>query len=251
MTGSSTCSCIKPARSSAASPYFRGSGYVFEPTVTITGGGTGATATATIDNGAVTAITLTTVGSGYTTAPTVTITGGGGTGATATATIYTAPTEVGMVPSASVRASRPPGRWTEGKGACRIRTRWVPRLSRSAPKAASCRRRCCCPTSRSPGIYDPTTFDFGVVNGGTLILGPAERADVIVDFSQYAGQTLILYNDAPTAFPALVPQYDYYTGAPDRRDIGGANTILPGVGPNIRTVMQIKVAGSRRPCAPQ
>jgi FtsP/CotA-like multicopper oxidase with cupredoxin domain len=91
---------------------------------------------------------------------------------------------------------------------------------------------------------DPTTFDFGVVNGGTLILGPAERADVIVDFSNYAGQTLILYNDAPTAFPALVPQYDYYTGAPDRTDIGGVTSILPGVGPNIRTVMQIKVAGS-------
>ena len=57
--------------------------------------------------------------------------------------------------------------------------------------------------------------------GGTLFLGPAERADVIVDFSNFAGQTLILYNDAPTAFPALVPQYDYYTGAPDRTDIGG------------------------------
>ena len=41
--------------------------------------------------------------------------------------------------------------------------------------------------------------------GGTLILGPAERADVIVDFTNFAGQTLILYNDAPTAFPALVP----------------------------------------------
>ncbi|MCX5847569.1 MAG: multicopper oxidase domain-containing protein [Deltaproteobacteria bacterium] len=92
--------------------------------------------------------------------------------------------------------------------------------------------------------YDPTTFNFGNVNGGTLILGPAERADVIVDFTKFAGQTLILYNDAPTAFPALVPQYDYYTGAPDRRDMGGANTILPGVGPNIRTVMQIVVTGS-------
>ena len=42
-----------------------------------------------------------------------------------------------------------------------------------------------------------------------------------MDFTNFAGQTLILYNDAPTAFPALVPQYDYYTGAPDRTDIGG------------------------------
>ena len=80
--------------------------------------------------------------------------------------------------------------------------------------------------------------------GGTLFLGPAERADVIVDFSSFAGQTLILYNDAPTAFPALDPHYDYYTGAPDRTDIGGYKAIPPGVGPNIRTVMQIVVSGT-------
>ena len=38
----------------------------------------------------------------------------------------------------------------------------------------------------------------------SLLLAPAERADVIVDFSQFAGKTLILYNDAPAAFPARV-----------------------------------------------
>ena len=50
--------------------------------------------------GQVTAVTLDTVGSGYTVAPTVTFAGGGGTGAAATATVYTALTEVGMVPAA-------------------------------------------------------------------------------------------------------------------------------------------------------
>jgi FtsP/CotA-like multicopper oxidase with cupredoxin domain len=99
---------------------------------------------------------------------------------------------------------------------------------------------------------DPTMFNVGNVlqvrdGGGTVILGPAERADVIVDFSKYAGKTLILYNDAPTAFPALDPHYDYYTGAPDRTDIGANTEILPGYGPNIRTVMQIKV---RATCDP-
>ncbi len=89
---------------------------------------------------------------------------------------------------------------------------------------------------------DPTTFNFGNVSDGTLILGPAERGDVVLDFSQYAGKTLILYNDAPAAFPARDPRYDYYTGAPDMTDTGGATEILPGYGPNIRTVMQIKVA---------
>ena len=90
-------------------------------------------------------------------------------------------------------------------------------------------------------ITDPTRFDVGNVDKHSLLLAPAERADVIVDFSQYAGKTLILYNDAPAAFPARVPSYDYYTGAPDLSPVG-APTILPGYGPNTRTVMQIKVS---------
>jgi len=98
-------------------------------------------------------------------------------------------------------------------------------------------------------VLDPTMFNVGNVRqqndeGGTLFLGPAERADIIVDFTNFAGKTLILYNDAPTAFPALVPQYDYYTGAPDRTDVGGSPAIPAGVGPNIRTVMQIAVTGT-------
>ena len=64
-------------------------------------------------------------------------------------------------------------------------------------------------------ITDPTRFDVGNVDLHSLLLAPAERADVIVDFSKFAGKTLILYNDAPAAFPARVPSYDYYTGAPD------------------------------------
>jgi FtsP/CotA-like multicopper oxidase with cupredoxin domain len=83
----------------------------------------------------------------------------------------------------------------------------------------------------------------------SLFLGPAERADVVVDFSQYAGQTLILYNDAPAALPAGDPRYDYYTGDIDRSlqtgdGTGGAPTTLPGYGPNTRTIMQIRVAAT-------
>jgi len=62
-----------------------GTGYTSAPTVTIAGGiGTGATATATVANGAVTAVTLGVAGSGYISAPTVAFSGGGGTGASAT-----------------------------------------------------------------------------------------------------------------------------------------------------------------------
>jgi FtsP/CotA-like multicopper oxidase with cupredoxin domain/fibronectin type 3 domain-containing protein len=95
-------------------------------------------------------------------------------------------------------------------------------------------------------IIDPTRFDVGNVDKHSLLLAPAERADVIVDFSQFAGQTLILYNDAPAAFPARVSSYDYYTGAPDLSPVG-APTILPGYGPNTRTILQVKIAGSPAP----
>jgi len=95
-------------------------------------------------------------------------------------------------------------------------------------------------------ITDPTRFDVGNVDQHSLLLAPAERADVIVDFSQFAGKTLILYNDAPAAFPARIPSYDYYTGAPDLSPVG-APTILPGYGPNTRTIMQVKISGAAAP----
>ena len=70
-----------------------GSGYSSAPTVTISAspstGGT-ASATATIDSGAVNGVTIVYTGFGYQTAPTVTISGGGGSGATATAVLSTA-----------------------------------------------------------------------------------------------------------------------------------------------------------------
>ncbi|WP_020676322.1 Ig-like domain-containing protein [Geopsychrobacter electrodiphilus] len=107
---------------------------------------------------------------------------------------------------------------------------------------------------------DPTAFWVGNVYKTSLALMPAERADVVVDFSAYAGQTLIVYNDAPTAWPALFFVYDYYTGAPDNRDSGGYgaggwfNTVtgawegghgpFAGYGPNTRTVMQIVVGNT-------
>lgn len=82
------------------------------------------------------------------------------------------------------------------------------------------------------------------VSQKTLLMGPAERADVVIDFSKYAGKTLILYNDSPAPVPAFDPRYDYYTGNPDQTALGGAPSTQPGYGPNTRTVMQIKVAAT-------
>ncbi len=99
------------------------------------------------------------------------------------------------------------------------------------------------PAHPTTWITDPTRFDVGNVDQHSLLLAPAERADVVVDFSQYRGKTLILYNDAPAAFPARVPGYDYYTGGPDLTP-SGAPTTLAGYGPNTRTVMQVKVSNA-------
>lgn len=100
------------------------------------------------------------------------------------------------------------------------------------------------PAQPTTWVNDPTVFNAGNVDKHSLLTAPAERHDVIVDFSQFAGQTLILYNDAPAAFPARDPRYDYYTGSGDYRDTGGAPATLPGYGPNTRTMMQIRVADS-------
>ncbi|MDX1437434.1 MAG: hypothetical protein R3335_11515, partial [Anaerolineales bacterium] len=97
------------------------------------------------------------------------------------------------------------------------------------------------PAHPTTWVTDPTVFNAGNVDQHSLLIAPAERHDVIVDFSQFAGQTLILYNDAPAAFPARDPRYDYYTGNADLRETGGAPSTLAGYGPNTRTVMQIKV----------
>jgi len=102
----------------------------------------------------------------------------------------------------------------------------------------------------------PITFDLdkrsitilNVLDHGVL-LGGAERADVLVDFSKYAGKTLILYNDAPTPMPAVDPRTDYFTGMAGMTGVGGAYDVLPGYGPNTRTIMQIKVANNT-PSAP-
>ncbi len=72
--------------------------------------------------------------------------------------------------------------------------------------------------------------------GYSLVLGGAERADVLIDFSECAGASFILYNDAPAPFPMGDPaspfDNDYFTGhgAPDSAH-----------GPNTRTLMRIRI----------
>jgi FtsP/CotA-like multicopper oxidase with cupredoxin domain len=230
-----------------------GAGCTSDPVVAIAGAtGVGATATATVDTGtgAVVSLTLDTVGSGYTDPVTVTFTGGGcTTPPAATASSYTSLTEVGMVPA--VATSGFPPKWPKDgrEGGVPDPANVGPSMIQIGTEGGFLPQPVVLPNQPIQYNLDPTMFNVGNVlpqrdGGGTLILGPAERADVIVDFSAFPNSTLILYNDAPTAFPANVPQYDYYTGAPDRRDVGGYKATAAGTGPNVRTVMQINVSNA-------
>src|ERR1700693_3573157 len=59
----------------------------------------------------------------------------------------------------------------------------------------------------------PTNVPFNPVTlTGSILVGPAERPDVIVDFSAHPGKSIILYNDAPAPFPIGVPVNDYFPG---------------------------------------
>ena len=102
----------------------------------------------------------------------------------------------------------------------------------------------------APVVIPPTPINYeqntrsitiGSVAMHGLWLGPAERADVFVDFSQFAGKTLILYNDAPAPAPAIDSRLDYFTDDGDQTPIGGAPNTPAGYGPNTRTIMQVIV----------
>ncbi|HET7319398.1 MAG TPA: multicopper oxidase domain-containing protein, partial [Nitrospirota bacterium] len=79
--------------------------------------------------------------------------------------------------------------------------------------------------------------------GGSLVLAPAERADVLVDFSPHAGQNLILYSDAPAPFPDGDPSNDYFPGFNTHKNPINALT-SPGSGPNTRVILRFKVGKS-------
>jgi FtsP/CotA-like multicopper oxidase with cupredoxin domain len=88
--------------------------------------------------------------------------------------------------------------------------------------------------------FDPLTANpDGPFN---LLMAPAERADVVIDFNgAAAGQTFILYNDATAPFPGGDARNEYFTGDQDQTAFGGAPTTLQGFGPNTQTLMKIVV----------
>ena len=77
----------------------------------------------------------------------------------------------------------------------------------------------------------PTNVPFNPVTmTGSLLVAPAERPDVIVDFAAMAGKSIILYNDAPAPFPMGDPVNDYFQNS--------------SFGPNTRVLMRFVVGTS-------
>lgn len=93
-------------------------------------------------------------------------------------------------------------------------------------------------------LYDSVTvqsnkpFNAATLSG-SLITAPAERWDVVVDFSGFAGKKIILYNDAPAPFPMGAAVNDYFPGAPQ-------NPVqpAPGYGPNTRQILRFNVVAA-------
>jgi spore coat protein A len=78
----------------------------------------------------------------------------------------------------------------------------------------------------------------------SLVVAPAERPDILVDFSQSKGKSIILYNDAPAPFPVGVPVNDYFPGfnAGTATKNNPINGLTPaGFGPNTRVLMRFDV----------
>ncbi len=231
-----------------------GSGYSVAPAVTITApaGGTGAgTATALIDaTGAVVGFSNVAVSIPFSDTPTVTIAApAAGVPATAIASVNT---EVPMVPAVVPAGVAPyavntydgrpggiPNPTAVGPNIIQIGTEGgflaMPNVIPSTPVSYQQLRRI---------VTVLNVLDHG------LYVGPAERADFVVDFSQYAGKTLILYNDSPAPNPGFDARVDYYTGDLDQTGTGGAPSTLPGQGPNTRTMMRINVAATQAGGAP-
>ena len=87
--------------------------------------------------------------------------------------------------------------------------------------------------------FDSVTFS------GSLITAPAERWDLLVDFTGYAGRRVILYNDAPAPFPTPNQDNDYFPGSP------ATTTPTPaGSGPDTRQIMAFDVVPARGQDAP-
>ena len=200
-----------------------------------------ATGTATVSlAGAITSIAVSNPGSGYppNSSPMVHIVGGGGYGAWATATVSATGVVTGITvtnggasytsaPAVIVGGSARKSKWFRGPGRGHpLPPGWLGQTPGMTPDILDSRLSGAPhPTLRGPAMIQigteggllpgpalppntPVGFEQNKRNivvlnvlEKTLFMGPAERADVVVDFTPFAGKTIILYNDAPAPVP--------------------------------------------------
>jgi spore coat protein A, manganese oxidase len=94
----------------------------------------------------------------------------------------------------------------------------------------------------------PTNLPFNPILPlkSSLVVAPAERPDILIDFSAYAGQSIILYNDAPAPFPVGAPVNDYFPLW--NVQANPVNALTPaGFGPNSRVLMRFDVVAATGP----
>jgi PGF-pre-PGF domain-containing protein len=234
-----------------------GAGYTSAPNVSIfdapghTPAGSGAIANATIDItfGNITSIAVTVNGSNYS-VPTIC----NGTAVTN----HSLCTEISMVPAIPGTAQFPAdwntttGNATNPYAILDGRAEGVPNPNSTGPSMIQIGTEggflpAPVTISNRPIGYDYNNSVSGVLNvrEKALNLAGAERADVIVDFTEVPdNSTLILYSDSPIPVTGADPRYDYFTDGPDNTLTGGAPSTIPGYGPNTRTIMQFRVNAS-------
>jgi FtsP/CotA-like multicopper oxidase with cupredoxin domain len=252
--GGGTCSSVSaviPSNSSGLLDITASgcTGFTSAPTVTITGGGGGTYTSATaniIPKGVITGIQV--VGAtGYRSdlaAPTVTITDTtpGSGGASAVAFVNTEVKMVDAAPNPNYPTWPVDGRDGGAPDPTTSGPSWIQIGNESGLLAQAA------VWPPQPVVYEQARQAIPTlgVTYHSLLLMPAMRADVVVDLTGYHdGDTLILYNDGSAPMPGFWPIDDYYTDAPDMTGVGGAPSTPPGFGPNTRTVMQIRIKGTK------
>ena len=94
----------------------------------------------------------------------------------------------------------------------------------------------------------PTNVPFNPLNPlkSSLVVAPAERPDIMIDFSRHRNQSIILYNDAPAPFPGGRPS-ERLLSAVQREGQSGQRTTPAGFGPNSRVLMRFDVGSTVTP----
>ena len=84
----------------------------------------------------------------------------------------------------------------------------------------------------------PLNVPFNPVNlSGSLLMAPAERLDVIIDFTGQSGNSFILYSDTPAPYPVGDPVNDFLPNG-------------TGKGPNTREILKISVVAATTAITP-